>query len=288
MPDAKPVLLTTDCGAEMDDQWALAHLALAPEVDLRAVVTTHTGSHPLPDTPAIYTASVARDVLEHLPLDDVPPVVPGSSLPLADRHCARPGPGVDQLLAAAEGFTRETPLTVLAIGAATDLASALLLEPALSGRIEVVAMGFNAWPKGNDPFNVKNDIAAWQVLLDSDVPLTVGDSAVCLSHLQMTPEAAAEQFSGKTGSYIAEIFSSWVGTHGKICKFVTGDERAWPVWDQVTTAHVLGLTSSQMYPRPRLQDDMLFDHTDTGDQKVRWITAVEQERLWAHFAALLI
>ena len=38
------VVLTTDCGVEMDDQWALAHLLLSHEIDLRAVVPTHASS----------------------------------------------------------------------------------------------------------------------------------------------------------------------------------------------------------------------------------------------------
>jgi hypothetical protein len=32
----RPVLLSTDCGCEMDGQWALALLALSPAFDLRA------------------------------------------------------------------------------------------------------------------------------------------------------------------------------------------------------------------------------------------------------------
>jgi hypothetical protein len=35
---APAAILTTDCGAEMDDQWALAHLLLSTELDLRAVM----------------------------------------------------------------------------------------------------------------------------------------------------------------------------------------------------------------------------------------------------------
>src|SRR5256885_11036915 len=38
------VVLTTDCGADIDDQWALAHVALSPELDLRGVVTTHAAT----------------------------------------------------------------------------------------------------------------------------------------------------------------------------------------------------------------------------------------------------
>ena len=40
-PAPIPVILTTDFGVEVDDQWALTHLVLSPRVDLRAVVTTH-------------------------------------------------------------------------------------------------------------------------------------------------------------------------------------------------------------------------------------------------------
>jgi len=35
----RAVVLTTDVGAEMDDQWTLAHLALAPEIELRSLPT---------------------------------------------------------------------------------------------------------------------------------------------------------------------------------------------------------------------------------------------------------
>ena len=48
--DRRAVVLTTDIGAETDDQWALAHLALSPEFDLRGIVTTHATTM-LPATP---------------------------------------------------------------------------------------------------------------------------------------------------------------------------------------------------------------------------------------------
>jgi inosine-uridine nucleoside N-ribohydrolase len=82
----RPVILTTDCGADMDDQWALAHLALSPEFDVRAVVTTHTGKFPVFPAPAAEgTAKVARDVLAHMPLRSRPVVIAGSSVALSSR-----------------------------------------------------------------------------------------------------------------------------------------------------------------------------------------------------------
>ena len=60
------VVLSTDCGTEMDDQWALALLALSPAFDLRAVVGAHAANLA---APAVETAArlhaagvVVRDV----------------------------------------------------------------------------------------------------------------------------------------------------------------------------------------------------------------------------------
>ncbi len=69
---AKPcaVVLTTDCGADMDDQWTLAHLVLSSEIELRGVVTTHA---PNLAAPAAETAArVVAEVLDHLGLQEVP------------------------------------------------------------------------------------------------------------------------------------------------------------------------------------------------------------------------
>ena len=56
----RPVVVTTDCGAEVDDQWALAHLALSPEIALKGVVTTHAPSLKRPAAES--SAKAAREV----------------------------------------------------------------------------------------------------------------------------------------------------------------------------------------------------------------------------------
>ena len=227
-------------------------------------------------------------MFENLPLARAAPeVVAGSPVPLEAQGKPRSGPGAERILAEAEGFGSNNRLTVLAIGAVTDVASALLLDPTLIERVEVLAMGYNAWPAGGDPFNVKNDIPAWQALLDSGVPLTVGDSAVCKRHLVLTPEAAKKRFANGAAIYIEGIFTAWVEAHARICKFVTGDERGWPIWDQVTTAHLLGMTEAVSHVRPRLADDISFVHDEASRPSINWITHVDEDRLWGDLAELL-
>src|SRR5262245_11311178 len=146
-----PVLLTTDCGCEVDDQWALADLVLASEegdVDLLGVVTTHAKNLKAPA--AETSAAEAREVLRVLRPLEPPPVIAGSSLPLESSERARDGLGPRFIVELSRGFGPARRLRVLVIGAATDVASALLLDPGMANRIELVGMAFEGWPAGGD------------------------------------------------------------------------------------------------------------------------------------------
>lgn len=287
----RAIILTTDCGAEIDDQWALSHLALSPEFALQGIVTTHTGNHHSLAPPAAETsAQVAQEVLDHLLLQTRPPVIAGSSKALSHKSTPLSNPGVDFILETSGAYTPSQRLTVVVIGAATDVASALLLDPGLAERIEIIAMGFNQWPGGTDPFNVKNDIAAWQVLLESRAPIVVGDTTVTARHLRMTREGAQARFAsgGVPGRYLTDLLLSWINTKGDLCAAVAGDRFSWPLWDEVTVADLLGFTQSEVYPRPTLRDDMTFAHSARAPaasrlppaERITWITTIDADRLW--------
>ena len=105
-------VLTTDVGAEIDDQWAMTHLLLSPEIDLRAIVTTHASSIGLS---SVTTAEKATEVLARVfahSLSTNPPVQAGSDLPLVDVVSPRDSAGVDLLLTISQGFSPAHRLVV--------------------------------------------------------------------------------------------------------------------------------------------------------------------------------
>jgi purine nucleosidase len=278
----RAVVLTTDCGTEMDDQWAVAHLVLCAELDLRGIVTNHA---PNLAAPAAETAArVVAEVLDQVSPAARPPVLAGSSGPLPDGQTPQRNQGVEFILDQARTRTADDRLVVLAIGAATDVASALLVEPSLVDRIEVVAMGFDGWPGGGDVWNVRNDIPAWQTLMASGVPLTVGDAAVCIKRLTLSGERGRSLLAGcgNGGEYLVRLLVDFIAAEADMAHQVTGNA-AWPVWDEVVVAHLLGLTSTETYPRPTVRDDTTLEHSsaDGGDRSVTWITDVDGDRLWA-------
>lgn len=281
----RPVLLSTDCGCEMDDQWALALLALSPTLNLRAVVGAHAARY----LSATAAADHAREVLRHMNVTSPPPVVAGAAGPMADASTPIESEGSTLIRRVAADFSPERRLAVLVIGTATDVASALLLDPTLADRIEVVAMGFDGWPGGGDPFNVKNDVRAWQSLLASGAPLTVGPIDACVRHLTLTRAAAREMLSetGAPGRFLLSGLERFLDQSADHARTATGRPDAWPVWDLIAVAHLLELTRAEIHPRPRLRDDITFEHTGRASGEITWITAVEEGRLWEQFVAAL-
>jgi purine nucleosidase len=277
-----PVILSTDVGNEIDDQWAVLYLLSNPQFDVLGMVSAHAPTLPPPS--AHYTYRVLVDEVEnHMDLESHPPLFEGSSLPLADTHSARGNAGVDFIVRAARAFSKDNRLDVLTIGAATDVASAIIEDPGVAERIRVVAMGFNRWPDGGDEFNVANDPRAWQVILDSSVPVAIGSGDVCRAYLALTPAQAQALVAdhGPLGAWLWEEYQDWYYRNVKPLR-VDDLSKPWVIWDIITAAYVEGMATGETKPRPRLRDDMTFDHPATREN-ITWITTVDSKRLWADF-----
>jgi purine nucleosidase len=277
-----PVVMSTDVGAEIGDQWAIAYLLTSPQYHVLGTISAHAPD--LPDPSAEYTYHILKDEVEnHLWMDSHPPLFEGANRALTSGKTPRVNAGVEFLVQASKRFSRTNRLTVLTIGAATDVASAILEDPTIVDRIRVVAMAFENWQQVGPEFNVANDVNAWQVILDSNVPVVVGCGDVCRANLALTFTGARGLISkhGPIGAWLWHEYQAW---YFRFVKPLRKDDfsKPWIIWDTITVAHAAGMTAQQRYPRPRLNNDMTFDHIGT-DKTITWITAVDSKRMWADF-----
>lgn len=275
------VVLSTDVGNEIDDQWAITYMMANPELDVLGIISAHAPS--LPDPSAHYTYLILKTVIEqHLGLAVHPPLFEGSSWPLSDTKAPRRNAGVDFLIAASKNFSKDHRLTVLTIGAATDVASAMIEDPTIVDRIRVIAMAFKSLA-GGDEYNVANDVKAWQILLDSEVPITVGSGDVCRANLALSFQQAKDLIAshGPIGAWLWSEYRSWYFRHVKPLR--TDDfTKPWIIWDTVVLASLEGMTSEQSVPRPMLNADQSFGKTQTRNS-ITWITGVDSRRMWKDF-----
>ena len=166
------VVLDTDTYNEVDDQFALSYL-LASQDQLRVKALYAAPFFNENSTgPADGMEKSYQEILKLLglagcqELRDV--VFRGSASYLPDEGTPVPSPAAEDLARRAMGYSPEAPLYVVAIGALTNIASALLLEPAIAQRITLVWLGGNAWDwPDNQEFNAFQDVAADRVVFGS-------------------------------------------------------------------------------------------------------------------------
>ncbi len=281
-PARIPVVLSTDVGNEIDDQWAIVYLLTNPAFDVKGIMSAHA---PSIRPPAGHTAwLLLRDIVERrLNMSLHPPLIEGASEPLVDVHTAKTNAAAKFLITISRNFNAGRRLNVLTIGAVTDLASAILLDPDITNRIQVVDMGFADWPDGANEFNIANDVHAMQVVLDSDVPLVVGCGAVCKRGLALSYENARQMVGtrGPLGQWLWHDYQAW---YYRFVKPLRKEDfsKPWIIWDTITLAYLLNLTKQEIYPRPVLQDDLKFSHPAT-DRHLTWITEIDTKRFWTDF-----
>ncbi|MEE1031743.1 MAG: nucleoside hydrolase [Ruminococcus sp.] len=170
------VILDTDTYNEIDDQFALSYMVKSPEkLNVKAIYAApffnEKSTGPADGMEKSYEEIlrlltllgredlkqvVYRGSTEYMP-SETEPVISDAAWDLAKR---------------AMEYTEEHPLYVVAIGAITNISSALLLNPEIKNRIVLVWLGGHAlhWPH-NREFNLDQDIAGARIVFGCGVPL---------------------------------------------------------------------------------------------------------------------
>lgn len=169
------LVLDTDAYNEIDDQFAISYAIKTPErLCLKALYAA----------PFYNQRSVSakdgmeksyQEIIRLLKLAGVePPVFRGSEAYLTDEKTPVDSPAARDLARRAMDYSAEHPLYVVAIGAITNVASALLMQPEIADRMVVVWLGGHAleW-HDNMEFNMKQDVAAARVVFQSGAPLVI-------------------------------------------------------------------------------------------------------------------
>lgn len=166
-PPPRRLIVSTDAANEVDDQFAVVHALLSPTLDVRGLLPAHFGR-----PGSLAASSDEVQVLQRLAGTSVP-VADGSSGPLTDEATPSPSAGSRLLVDEAMGDPRR--LYVAVLGPLTDVASALLEEPAVAER-DVVVVWVGGPPYEHvaayaPEFNLGNDPAAANVVVRSGLPL---------------------------------------------------------------------------------------------------------------------
>lgn len=169
------VVLDTDAYNEIDDQFAISYLLRSKEKLNTVALYAAPFFNGKSSGPADGMQKSYDEILHIVDLcgeDDLKKVTfKGSTEYLPDERTPVESAAASDLASRAMNYSSDLPLYVVAIGAITNVASALLMNPKIAENIVVVWLGGNArhWCD-NWEFNLQQDIAAARVVMQSGAP----------------------------------------------------------------------------------------------------------------------
>ncbi len=273
------VILDTDAYNEVDDQYAISYLlSCTDKVRVRALYAA----------PFLNNRSVSAEegmeksydeilhLLNLIDREDMrPPVFRGSRHFLTDEKTPEISPAAEHLCQLAMEHSVDDPLYVVGIGAATNLASAILMQPEIIDRLVVIWQGGNAlhWPNAKD-FNLIEDIAAARVLFTCGVPLVHFPAFGVVSALTISEAELNTWLKGQNDlcDYLVDT------TVADMTKFA-GKPWTRIIWDIAAVSWLTGnFTDSYLIPSPIPQYDRRYSVNPAGHQ-IRYVYYIKRDEL---------
>jgi len=274
-------VLDTDTYNEIDDQFALVQMILSPDrISLEAIYAApfHNSRSSGPANGMELSYEEILRLLERLGRSHANFAFPGVRGYVGPEKKPLVAEAVDDLVARARASTLDDPLYVVAIGAISNVASAILMAPDITDRIVVVWLGGNPhyWPETRD-FNLKQDVGAAQVIFDSGVPLVQVPNWGVTSHmLASVPEI--ERYvepSGPVGQFLAMRFKEYNTDHVGWTK---------EIWDMAAVGWLLDAewAPSTIVHSPILNDNMTWS-VDHSRHMIRCVDFVYRDKIMKDF-----
>ena len=227
------MVLDTDTYNEVDDQFALAYALLSPEkIALEAVYAApfeNSRSKSAGDGMEKSYEEILR-LLNFMGRSADGFAFKGSGSYLMDISKPVESDAAKDLIKRAMASSPEDPLYVVPVGCITNIASAILIEPQIIQNIVVVWLGGNGlnWPHQKE-FNLRQDVLAAQVVLNSGVPFVVLPTRPVISHFHTTLPELKYYLEGKNelSDYLYNIVVDY-----------SGGREAWSkvIWDVTAVA----------------------------------------------------
>lgn len=275
------VILDTDTYNEVDDQYAMSYLLRSSDklntVALYAAPFYGNGKSADPKDGMEKSYDEIIKMLKLLKKEVQ--VFKGSENYLSDEKTPVISDAANDLSKRAMNYTTENPLYVVAIGAITNVASAILINPEITERIVVLWLGGHAHHMGfGGEFNMRQDIAGARVVFESGVPLVQFPCLGVVSSFTISKPEIKEWLIGKNAlcDYLGSITIKEAESYSKIPTWTR------VIWDVTPISWLLDndgqFTRSRLVPAPIPSYDGTYTDNPNG-HLMRYVYQILRDEL---------
>ncbi len=277
------MVLDTDAYNEIDDQFAIAYAIKSPDrVNLKALYAApfHNGRSSGPRDGMEKSYDEILKIVSLAGREDLRSVTfRGSIEYLRDEKTPVESEAMRDLIERARGYSHEKPLYVAAIGAITNVASAVIAAPDIIDKIVIVWLGGHAhnW-RNTREFNMFQDVAAARVIFGCGAAVVQLPCMGVVSSFYTTKPELEYWLMDKNplADYLAR------NTIAEAESYASG--RVWSrvIWDVTTIAWLVdrgeNFTMSELKhsPIPEYDDRYAFDE---GRHFMRYVSHINRDAL---------
>lgn len=272
--DCIDIVIDTDAATEIDDPFAIAYALLCPErLNVKAIYAAPFSMNERAKEPAEGMALSYKEIGRILELTDLkgraaPKVCRGGERYMGPKKEAVMSEAAEDLIKRACGYSSNRPLYIAAMGAGTNIASAIQSCPEIKEKIVIVWLAGDDFDRSPNVYNIYQDKYAAQVIFDCGVPLIHIPCSSTASHL-ITCVQELEAFIGDKNRlcrYLLEIFKAYGNYHA-----VWGKQ----LWDAAVIAYLVSedYAECEITTSPVITDNLTWsrDYKRHLIKNVKWI-----------------
>lgn len=285
------VILDTDTFNETDDQFALSYLLRSEEKLHVQGICAAPFLNELSISPQDGMEKSYCEILKLLRLagreDLNDRVYRGSPCFMQDEQTPVPSPAADFMVQKARLYSPENPLYIVAIGAITNVASALLIAPEIKENVVIVWLGGHGhhMPR-NDEFNLVQDIAAARIIFGCGAPVVQLPCLGVVDRFSSSRYELEHWLKGKNtlSDYLLETIIAAAES------YAAGKPWTRVIWDVTAIGWLLNdggrFMESELRPSPIPEYDSTWSF-DAARHPIRYVSQIHRDALFEDLFAKL-
>lgn len=271
--EKRKVILDTDTYNEADDQFALAYLLKNRDLfDIKAITIApfkHSGYSKTVSDSVDDSYDITCKIFDYLNIEDKSLIYKGSRDYYSNGY-TKENDAVNKIIKEAK---ENDKLYIIAIGCLTNVALAILKEPEIINKLDIIWQGTNFLFGDNKDFNFRQDIDAVKLVFNSKVKLTVMPCTPITSNLMTSIYELQAEIGGKNElcDYLCDKFYNrfW------------GPHKRYPIWDIGAVAYMINKDWFKVMniSCPIINDDNTFTHTK-GKHNITFVKQLDASKIY--------
>jgi len=274
------VIVDADTANEIDDLYAIVRALVAPEFRVEGLTSAHYTRSTKPNDTVHRSQAINEQILDAMALRESIPHPVGADRSMADPSTPVDSPAARLIIERAHAGGPDDKLVVFALGACTNLASALLLDPSIEPKVVFAFIDGDYKDRRWGPgiFNWKNDIHAVKAIFESQVEYLHMPAPTVSVEMELSKKEVDEHLSGRGGVWelLVERWETFPRTASKQTK---------TMWDIALVEAVLRpkLATPVVIGAPTIHDSTTVQQFPDNPRRVTVFEAIDAEGMRRDF-----